>query len=72
MKKKIKRNIIRCKICDTVIESKHRHHFVVCNCWDNTGKGCFVDGGTAYIRTGGDLTNIEYLTEYENEEETRL
>jgi len=56
----IKRNAIRCKLCGDVIESKFTHDFVECSC----GKS-FVDGGKEYARIGGDLDNIEILTEYE-------
>ena len=42
----ILRNAVRCKKCDTVLESKHRHDFVRCPC------GVFVDGGTDYCRGG--------------------
>lgn len=57
---KIKRNAVRCKLCDTVIESKHRHDFVRCRCGS-----CFTDGGHSYIRRGGKLEHMESLTEYE-------
>ena len=56
----IKRNAIRCKLCGDVIESKFTHDFVECSC-----KKSFVDGGKEYARIGGDLDNIEILTEYE-------
>lgn len=61
--KHILRNIIRCKLCNTKLESRHRHDFQSCKC------GTFVDGGLDYVRTGwqGGQSNencIEYLTEY--------
>lgn len=56
---KIKHNVIRCRKCGVVLESKHRHDFVACEC------GTFVDGGLDYVRVGGDFANIEYRTEYE-------
>lgn len=40
-------NKARCKKCNTVIESKHRHDFVSCKC-----KAIFVDGGKDYLRRG--------------------
>lgn len=56
------RNIARCRRCQTVIESKHRHDFVGCGCPAQV----FTDGGTDYIRRGAmDLNDIEDLSEYE-------
>ena len=43
--KKIIRNVIRCKNCDDIIESKYTHDFVTCKC----GR-CSVDGGKDYLR----------------------
>lgn len=40
------RNMIKCKFCGDIIESKHRHDFVTCKC----GK-VSVDGGLDYQRT---------------------
>ena len=57
----IKRNAIRCKLCGDVIESKHIHDWVQCECG-----ACFVDGGKEYARIGGDFDNVEILTEYED------
>ena len=45
----IVRNAAMCRRCGDVIESRHRHDFVECSC-----KSIFVDGGTDYIRQGGD------------------
>lgn len=45
MAAKIIRNIIRCKHCGDVIESKHRHDYVQCGC----GRVA-VDGGLDYLR----------------------
>lgn len=42
-----KRNAVRCLRCDTVIESKHRHDWVQCECGD-----VYVDGGHDYHRMG--------------------
>jgi hypothetical protein len=57
----IKRNIIRCKLCGDVIESKSVHDFRECKC-----KKCYVDGGHEYVRVGGEnLEDIEFLTEYD-------
>ena len=54
-------NSVRCLVCNTVLESKHRHHFVTCGCKNQT----FNDGGLSYNRVGGkDLSLIENLCEY--------
>lgn len=46
---------VRCGVCDTTLESKHRHDFVGCGCSNRT----FVDGGNDYLRYGGmDMTQI--------------
>ena len=64
-KRKLKRNAVRCKLCNTIIESKHRHDFVSCECGN-----IFVDGGLDYLRRGGDvwMENVEDLTEWEEDE----
>ena len=49
------RNRIICKECNAVIESKHRHDFVLCDCEENQ---CYVDGGDSYLRRGGFPENI--------------
>lgn len=61
---KIKRNMIRCKKCGDIIESKSVHDFQQCSCGS-----AYVDGGHEYIRIGGNFKDIEILTEYENDEE---
>ena len=60
MKRKLKRNRIKCKLCGDIIESKSVHDFQQCSC----GK-CFVDGGTDYMRIGGYPDDIEDLSEWE-------
>jgi hypothetical protein len=57
----LKRNAIKCLLCGDIIESKHRHDFRQCKCG-----ACFVDGGLDYCRMGGELENIEDLTEWED------
>lgn len=42
--RKIKRNMIQCKNCNDVIESKSVHDFVTCSCGN-----CSVDGGKDYL-----------------------
>lgn len=57
----ITRNAIRCKKCGDIIESKSVHDFQECSC-----KACFVDGGHEYCRIGGNMEDIEVLTEYDD------
>lgn len=55
------KNSVKCLVCGTVLESKHRHNFVSCGCYNQT----FTDGGNEYLRFGGkDLDLIENLCEY--------
>ena len=55
------KNSIKCLVCNTTLESKHRHDFVMCQCPNQT----FVDGGLSYNRVGGkDLSLIDNLCEY--------
>ena len=59
------RNAAECHNCHTIIESKHRHDWVQCNCVppDN---GIYVDGGLAYSRRGAGINaNYTDLCEYE-------
>jgi hypothetical protein len=42
---KIIKNVIQCKLCGEIIESKHVHDFVMCKCGS-----CAVDGGHDYLR----------------------
>ena len=54
-------NSVRCLVCNTVLESKHQHHFVECGCKNQT----FNDGGLLYTRVGAvDLDLVENLCEY--------
>lgn len=54
-------NSVRCLVCNTVLESKHRHHFLECGCKNQT----FNDGGLSYSRVGAvDLDLVENLCEY--------
>ena len=64
------RNAARCLNCKTIIESKHRHDFVVCPCFkDEVGNtGIFIDGGHDYIRRGGCLANFDPLFDIERSE----
>jgi hypothetical protein len=40
----------QCLDCEDIIESKHRHDFVRCECGNS-----FLDGGDDYVRGGGNL-----------------
>ena len=48
------RNLAKCKRCGDIIESKSRHDFQMCSCGS-----IFVDGGTDYIRRGGDPEDFD-------------
>ena len=52
------RNKAKCKLCGDIIESKHRHDFVMCRC-----EAIFIDGGNEYWRAGGMLEHFERLYE---------
>ena len=60
--KVLTKNSVKCLMCNTILESKHRHDFQMCGCSNNA----FVDGGLSCIRIGArDLDLIEDLSEYE-------
>ena len=50
-------NKIRCKKCNDIIESTHRHDFKCCKCG-----AVAVDGGRDYLRRCRDLENWEELS----------
>ena len=57
--KRIIRNRAGCRVCGSIVESKHRHDFVECSC------GLIhVDGGTDYLKRGGNLEHIVELSEF--------
>ena len=59
--KVLTKNSVKCLICNTILESKHRHDFVMCPCPNQTA----CDGGLEYQRTlAVDLSLIENLCEY--------
>ena len=59
--KVLTRNAIRCLVCNTVLESKHRHHYNQCQCRNEVA----TDGGLDYQRTlAKDLDLVENLCEY--------
>lgn len=39
------RNRAKCKLCQEIIESKHRHDYVTCSCSEIS-----IDGGDSYLR----------------------
>jgi hypothetical protein len=61
---------IRCRNCGQILESKHLHDFVMCECENKT----FVDGGNDYLRYGGINVNLIEILEDpgENINEGRL
>ena len=59
--KVLTKNSVKCLLCNTILESKHRHDFVKCHCPNETA----CDGGLEYQRTlAVDLDLIEILSEY--------
>ena len=54
-------NSVRCLVCNEVLVSESQHHYVQCNCENQT----MTDGGNSYQRFGGkDLDKIENLSKY--------
>ncbi len=54
------RNAAKCRKCESIIESKHRHDWVACKCG-----AIFVDGGKDYVRAGADeWDNFISMVEY--------
>lgn len=50
-------NLVVCKSCGEILHSKHRHHYVQCDCPNET----FTDGGSLMKRCGGrDLSLLLY------------
>lgn len=64
-KVKILSNKARCKNCGEIVESKNRHDFVGCSCYNESGgrRGIAVDGGTDYLRRSGNLDDYEDMSE---------
>ena len=59
--KVLTRNAIKCLVCNTVLESKHQHHYNQCNCSNEAA----TDGGLIYQRyMAKDLDLVENLCEY--------
>lgn len=67
MSSKILVNRCKCRKCGDVIESKSVHDWVSCGCG-----AIFTDGGTEYVRRGGDINLIEDMSVWEPETATDL
>lgn len=63
MKEQIIKNAVKCLKCKTVIESRHRHDFVFCECG-----AIAVDGGHDYLKRVGDPNLVEELSEFKRKE----
>lgn len=62
--KKLIRSIYQCNECEDIIESKHRHDFVTCQCGNLS-----IDGGLDYARIIYDKESSWIdLSEYKEEE----
>lgn len=60
--KLLKVNAVKCLVCDTLLISRHRHDFVMCDCENQTT----TDGGLDYQRVSGvNLDLVEITSEYE-------
>lgn len=57
------RNRAKCRSCDTIIESRHRHDYVTCKCG-----AISVDGGTDYFRWVYDLPENFIIIEDDDSE----
>jgi hypothetical protein len=70
MQSYIIKNSAQCNVCKEVLVSKHRHDFISCSCYrkSNGAVGIFIDGGTSYLRRGGNPNNIIELSEHTPEE----
>lgn len=54
----------KCLMCNTILESKHRHDFVQCSCPNET----FLDGGDEYWRLGGHCLDLIEMIDKEKKE----
>ena len=60
------KNAAKCNVCNTIIQSTHRHDFKYCNCPDGSDTRIAVDGGHVYIkRSIGPKADYEELSEIE-------
>ena len=61
LRKVLTLNSVKCLECGEVLVSKSHHHFVMCNCHNETA----TDGGNVYQRyMGRDLDKVEDLSKY--------
>ena len=61
LRKVLTLNSVKCLECGEVLVSKSQHHYVQCNCENQT----MTDGGLTYNRVGAvDLDKIENLCKY--------
>lgn len=58
----IKVNMIRCKLCNEVIESRSTHDIKWCSCG-----AVGVDGGKDYLGRMGNEEDMQELSKYEDE-----
>lgn len=58
------KNKARCLNCNDIIESKYRHDFISCSCFNSSKNttGIFIDGGLDYLRRGGNMKNFKDLS----------
>jgi hypothetical protein len=64
------RNKAKCLNCGDIVESKHRNDWVSCSCFSHDTKnprGFFLDGGDDYSRYGGNVSDIHWLCDEEEE-----
>ena len=61
LRKVLTHNSVKCLECGEVLVSKSQHHYVQCQCENQT----MTDGGNLYQRCGGkDLDKVENLCKY--------
>lgn len=52
--------VLKCLTCGAVIQSKHRHDWVSCDCPTDSSTSIFVDGGDDYFRMGWASTDAQW------------
>ena len=58
-------NRVKCLICNDIIESTHRHHFVSCQCGNIS-----ADGGQSYLKRSAILFDMmEEMSEWCNNDD---